>query len=241
MIRGVALDLEGTVVNVEPAHHQGWIRAAEEIGIHFADPEEAIEKISHFLGGPDSPIIEEIFALLPGAPMPTETQTIAFLSSKWRHYDQLLAATDLSPRPGFLEVYGKFRCLGIPVTIGTAVDLERGLSLLKHSGLAKLFRLHEIVLVTDVKHPKPSPDCFLETAARMGISPCEQLVFEDSPRGVRSGVAAGSYVVGMPVYDNETAKNKLLEAGAVKIFGSWREINVNQLLQDLATGSNTGG
>ena len=131
------------------------------------------------------------------------------------------------------EVYGKLRCAGIPVTIGTAVDLDKGLALLKRSGLAKFFLLHEIVLPADVKNPKPAPDCFLETAARMKVGPNEQLVFEDSPRGVRSGVAAGSPVIGVPVYDNETVRQRLIDAGACRIFPDWREIDIDKLLKDL--------
>lgn len=229
MIKGVAFDMEGTIVDVEPAHHNGWLRAAAEIGVVLTIS-EAIEKMPHFIGGPDKPIFEEMLSLAPGKSECTDEAFNNFMARKWFHYDQLLQTLDLSPRPGFLEVLGKFRCLGIRTTIGTAVELERGLLLLKRSGLAKLFLLDEIVLLTDVKNSKPAPDCFLETAARMGISPSEQLVFEDSPRGAKSGVAAGSTVIGMPVYDNETAKANLQKAGVARIYTDWRNINVEELL-----------
>jgi beta-phosphoglucomutase-like phosphatase (HAD superfamily) len=229
-IKGIALDMEGTVVNVEPAHHGGWIGAAAEIGVILKGPKEAIEKVPNFSGGPDKEIIEQIYALLPGSPKPSEEEIVSFLKKKWAHYDRLVETTDLSPRPGFFEVYGKLRCAGLPITIGTAVELEKGLALLKRSGLDKFFLLHDIVLLTDVKNPKPAPDCFLETAARMGICPEEQLVFEDSPRGVKSGVAAGSPVIGMPVYYTETTTKRLTEAGACQLFPEWRHIEVGKLL-----------
>ncbi len=179
MIKGVAFDLEGTVVNVEPAHHGAWICAANEIGVSLGSPEEAIRKVPNFIGGPDGPIVEQIYALLPDKPKPSGKEAQRFLDRKWAHYHDLVNEIDLRPRAGFLEVYGKLRCAGIPMTIGTAVDVDKGIILLKRSGLAKLFTLHEIVLPTDVKRPKPAPDCFLETACIMGISPKEQLVFED--------------------------------------------------------------
>lgn len=226
--KGFAFDMEGTIVNVEPAHHNGWLLAAAEIGVRLTIP-EAIEKIPHFIGGPDLPIIEEIFSLAPEPPKYTPEE---FLELKWTHYDELLQKLDLFPRPGFLEVLGKLRCMGFRTTIGTAVELERGLLLLKRSGLAKLFLLDEIVLPTDVKNSKPAPDCFIETAARMGICTAEQVVFEDSPRGVKSGVAAGSRVIGMPVYDNETAKKNLIDAGASAVFTDWRQINIEKLLEN---------
>lgn len=232
-VKGVAFDLEGTVVNVESAHHNGWLRAAAEIRVHLTIP-EAIEHVPHFIGGPDVDIIKEIFGLAETTPLCTPQE---FLVRKWFHYDQLVSSIDLSPRPGFLEVLGKLRAMGLRTAIGTAVELERGLALLKYSGLSKLFLLYDIVLLTDVVNPKPAPDCFLETARRMGIIPAEQLVFEDSPRGVKSGVAAGSAVIGMPVYDNEVAKKKLIEIGAKEIFTDWRDVDVVGLLNRFCEGT----
>ena len=233
-IKASAFDVEGNIIDVEPAHHGGWITAAGEIGVKLSGPEEAIEKVPNFIGGPDQPIIEQIFALLPDSPKPSQEQAREFLKRKWVHYEALLETIDLGPRPGFLEVLTELRKLGLPTALGTAVELERGLLLLKRSGLDKLFLLHHIVLPTDVKNLKPAPDCFLETARRMGVSPAEQLVFEDSPRGVKSGVAAGSRVIGMPVYDNKKAKGDLLAAGVTRIFTDWRQINVGDLLKSFA-------
>jgi len=227
--KGIAFDLEGTVINVEPAHHGGWLSAAKEIGVELTIP-EAIEKIPHFIGGPDMAIFKEFLALAPEKSTDTDEAFKKFMARKRFYYDQLLQTLDLSPRPGFLEVLGKFRCLGIRTTIGTAVELEQGLLLFRRSGLDNLFSLKEIVLLTDFKNTKPAPDCFLETAARMKIDPADQIVFEDSPRGVESGVAAGSTVIGMPIYDNKTAINNLCNAGAVKIYMDWRQIDVQELL-----------
>jgi len=233
-IKGIAFDMEGTVINVEPAHHWGWIAAAQEIGVALANPGEALQKVHHFSGGPDVPIIEEMYALLPDSPKPTEEEIKKFLARKWAYYNQLVETIDLRPRPGFFEVYGRLRCAGLPMTIGTSVDLDKGLPLLKRSGLDRFFLLHEIVLPIDVKRSKPEPDCFLETARRMGIDPKEQLVFEDSPRGVSGGIAAGSPVVGVPVYDDETVKQRLIDAGACQIFTDWRHIDVDKLLASFA-------
>ncbi len=232
MIHGIAFDLEGTVVNNEVAHHLGWIRVAGEIGVTLRSPEDAINKIPNFIGGPDGAIIEQIFGLLGTQTPPTVAQAMQFLASKWKHYDALVKEIDLSPRDGFLEVLGRLRCKGIPVCIGTAVELERGLTLLRRSGLDKLFTLHEIVLVTDVAHSKPAPDCFLETARRMRVAQQEQLVFEDSPRGVMSGVAAGSPVIAMPTYKNEVLRKNLLGAGAREVCLDWRELNLERIFAE---------
>jgi len=228
MIQGIAFDLEGTTVNVEPAHHWGWIRAASEIGVNLGTPTDALEKVPNFSGGPDEEIIRQIYAL--AELQPSKAQASAFLERKWVHYEELIQTIDLRPRPGFFEAYGRFKCAGLPMTVGTAVELERGLALLKRSGLDRFFSLHEIVMISDVQRSKPAPDCFLETARRMKIDPKNQLIFEDSPRGVQAGIAAGSHVIAIPVYDTPIAHTRLREAGAKQIESEWGKVNVDALL-----------
>ena len=47
----------------------------------------------------------------------------------------------------------------------------------------------------DVQNAKPDPEIYLLAADRLGVSPQECLVIEDSPNGVKAGVAAGMAVV----------------------------------------------
>ena len=43
----------------------------------------------------------------------------------------------------------------------------------------------------DVQKPKPDPEIYLLTARNLGVAPQDCRVLEDSPNGVRAGVAAG--------------------------------------------------
>jgi beta-phosphoglucomutase-like phosphatase (HAD superfamily) len=49
---------------------------------------------------------------------------------------------------------------------------------------------------SDVAHPKPAPDLFLHAAKTMGAEPARCAVVEDTPTGVKAGVAAGMKVFG---------------------------------------------
>ena len=49
---------------------------------------------------------------------------------------------------------------------------------------------------TEVEIGKPAPDLFLYAASKMGVSPGRCAVVEDSPPGVRAGVAAGMTMFG---------------------------------------------
>ena len=90
-----------------------------------------------------------------------------------------------------------------------------------------------MVLRDDVTMLKPNPEVFLKTATIMGIDPRNQLVFEDSPRGVQAALAAGSRAIGMPVVIRGATVGALVNAGACRIFFDWREINLPALLDNL--------
>ncbi len=47
----------------------------------------------------------------------------------------------------------------------------------------------------DVQNGKPAPDIYLLAAEKLGVEPGDCVVIEDSPNGVRAGVAAGMNVV----------------------------------------------
>jgi HAD superfamily hydrolase (TIGR01509 family) len=71
-------------------------------------------------------------------------------------------------------------------------------AVLKRNNLIDYFS--EIVTTCEVPRDKSYPDVFLETARRLGVSPEECLVFEDTLSAVTGARAAGMKVIG--VYDN---------------------------------------
>ena len=66
----------------------------------------------------------------------------------------------------------------------------------------------------------------------MQIDPKEQLVFEDSPHGIVAALAAGSAVIGMPVYNRTEIVEVLMKAGAQKIYRNWGEVDVEAIIKE---------
>ncbi|MBI5401605.1 HAD family phosphatase [Candidatus Wolfebacteria bacterium] len=224
-IKGVAFDLEGTVVDVENAHHKGHFAVAKDVGVDLT-LETALKLIPHFIGGPDEKIAEEIWDLS------NKKYDKNFIAERDKfYYHKFLKSTVIQPRPGFLRTLEKIRKAGLKTSIGSLTGRDEAEVLLETSGLSKIFSRDLTVLREDVKNIKPAPDVFFETARRMGIDPKEQLVFEDSPNGIKAAVAAGSTAIGMPVYDKMEVIQKLLDEGVMKVFKSWYEIDVKKLLE----------
>lgn len=225
MIKGVAFDLEGTVIDIESVHHRAHLLSAQEAGVYLTDVPSAIRLIPHFIGGPDELVAEEIVKLSDRQVSPEW-----LLERKKFHYQHLLSTVDIAPRPGFLRVCKEMQDRGLLISIGSLTATSNAKVLLETSGLDKIFLTNCIVLREDVHNVKPAPDVFLETAQRMGILPSEQLVFEDSPNGIKAAVSAGSRAIGIPVYLETVDILRL--AGAEQVYSNWDEVKIDEILNE---------
>lgn len=225
---GVAFDLEGTIINVEFVHHTAHAMVAAEAGIKIDldNLEDVLVKIPHFIGGPDDKVAEEIYRLSDG-----RMQAEEILRRKRQYYNLWIKDADIKPRLGFIEVLQRLVDLGIPIATGSLTSTDQALFLMEKSGITRLFPKERIILREDVRELKPAMDVYLKTAERMGIDPSRQLVFEDSPNGIKAALKAGSVAIGMPAYNRPAAISSLLEAGARRIFTDWRSVNIDRLIK----------
>jgi len=98
----------------------------------------------------------------------------------------------LRPLPGVRDVVAD---LGTPRCVASSTPRSQLTWKLRHAGLDDLFEPH-VYSADLVERGKPAPDLFLHAAAAMDVEPSSCVVVEDSPNGVRAGVAAGMRVVG---------------------------------------------
>lgn len=136
MVRGVAFDLEGTVVDVERAHHDAFLAILSEHGCPMGI-ERAIEDIPRFIGGGDP-------AVLQGIKEYTRCQQSVeeLLVRKMELYRATLktmaAQGVVRPREGFHLVLGALRDMRIPTTIGSLTPLNQAMELMEYAGIAKM-------------------------------------------------------------------------------------------------------
>jgi beta-phosphoglucomutase len=217
-VRGMAFDLEGTIVDLEAAHHAAHLRAAADVGLNMSW-DEALERLPHCVGGPDEEVAAEMASLVDGEVSPQQ-----ILSAKRMHFEELLRDNGrIAPREGFTDFTGWVKNLGIKMAIGTATSRILALRLIKEAGLLSDFNEAIIVAREDVSAPKPSPDTYCETARRIGIPPSSQLVFEDSPIGLISARSAGCRLVALPTVQRPSFVERLRREGAEAVFMRWSD------------------
>jgi len=190
------------------------------------------------VGGPDEEVAKEICALATEQGINVDYRSV--VESKVCYYYQLLNDREIVPRAGFLDIFNYLKDLGLKFAIGSLTKRENATLLLQKSGLMDLFGNEYIVLGDDVQHVKPAPDVWIETARRMGVDPEDQIIFEDSPRGIIAAKKINAYPIAMPVYRRPDVIQNLVYAGANRIFANWDEINPEGLLRNIDTELNGG-
>lgn len=101
-------------------------------------------------------------------------------------------------KPGAYRLVAHLHRHGIPQAIATSSSLEHfTLKAQRHAWIA-LFDSIVTGEDPDLKAGKPAPDIFLLAAQRLGASPSNCLVMEDSLAGVAAARAAGMAVVAVP-------------------------------------------
>jgi len=127
---------------------------------------------------------------------------------------------DLLPIPGAVAAarevdrryHGKVAC-------ASGADRHKVELQLAKVGLGAVFA-GKIFSGMETPRSKPAPDVYLAAAAALGVDPARTAVVEDTPTGVRAGVAAGATVFGYcpPESPSHNAPQVLLEAGATHTF-----------------------
>ena len=204
MIRALIFDLDGTLVQTEKMKALAYAIAAQRLlGLSEPDPraieayrevvgasrEEAAKHIIESLGleAKLSPLMAEYGASGPVEVPPIMRKAIydqmvadpqALRDNQWPHtVDLLRTAKETHCQTALATMSYRKEALQVL----RALDLERSLDL--------------VLSREDVQQGKPDPEIYLLAAQKLDVSPEECLVLEDSPNGVRAGVAAGMNVI----------------------------------------------
>ncbi len=124
-IRGVALDFEGPVIDLEKdGHHLANRMAAKEAGIGLT-AREAVDLIPNLSGGPGELIAEQIIELMGERGIRPQLNAEQILTRSKMYFKKIVqqiasGERQIAPRPGFLNSLKRLREAGLEVVIGSS-------------------------------------------------------------------------------------------------------------------------
>lgn len=176
-IQAVLFDLDGTLINSEPAVYRAWLELGHAAGF----------SIENMLQGLHGVPARQSLARLLGPARASELDHW----TDWLLQAECADTVGVELLPGAIELVEQIEASGMPWGIVTSCQLPLAQARLSAVGL----RLPEILVTADdVKIGKPDPAPYLLGASLAQLPNAAALVVEDAPAGVTAGKQAGSPV-----------------------------------------------
>lgn len=104
-----------------------------------------------------------------------------------------IAAQKCFPNMAHQVLISKLKKNGIKVGVVTNSIRQTSEFMLTYAGI---FELLDILITNqDVTEAKPDPSCYLLAMDKLGVSPEQTIIIEDSPYGIAAGKASGAEVI----------------------------------------------
>jgi HAD superfamily hydrolase (TIGR01509 family) len=212
-VGALIFDFDGVIADSEAIANTVLAEIVTDLG-HSTTLDQALTRYS---GRRWDDVLAQIESAV-GKPLPSD-----FFSSELKRATLDRFRTDLKEVSGAANFIKRFS--HIPRCIASSSSMDRLQLCL--SVLALEAEFGGYVFSADmVARGKPHPDIFLFAADRLGVSPDQCLVIEDSAGGIKAAVAAGMTAVGLCAASHirEGHDLKLRDAGAVHLAHSWPQV-----------------
>jgi HAD superfamily hydrolase (TIGR01509 family) len=196
-------DCDGVLGDTEqyghlPAFNQMW----RELGVPWQWSVEEYGRKLKIGGGKER--MSSLFAepeFLRAFTPPTDPQERKDMVAAWHKrksaiYQQIVRSGDIPPRPGVKRLAEEALERGWILAVASTSAQESVDAVLRRAmGEATAARFALVLAGDVVKAKKPAPDIYLLAAERLGVSPAECVVVEDSNNGVEAAAAAAMQCV----------------------------------------------
>lgn len=178
-IKLIITDFDGTLVNTFQANYRAYREAFEQVGLTLTEEQYRQcygLRFDDFMAkmGIDNAETRQLIRSFKGECYPS-------------HFD-LLRLNE--PLLKFIRV---FRAGGGLTAVASTARGKNLTNALAHIGATQDFDL--ILAGEDVKQGKPSPEIYQTVMSRMGVTPDETLIFEDSSVGLQAASATGAHFI----------------------------------------------
>ena len=183
MIKGIASDLDGTLIDTTKVLAEAWLEALKSEGIDVKY-EELYKKTKGIAS-------KDIIRRFKSDSNPEDV--IRIREKRKKNFLRIINGDYQLLYPETLDVIKEIKSKGIKFAISTGLSLDLLGDILKLTGLDKL--ADAVVSADEMKKGKPEPDIFIEAFNRIGVEPKDGLVVGDSDNDIIPGKKIGAFTV----------------------------------------------
>jgi beta-phosphoglucomutase family hydrolase len=192
VIKAVIFDMDGVIVNSEPAHVEAEKHILLKYGVKITT-----EELRDYTG---TTAEFEFNDLIRKYKLNTTAETL--FNEKEEILFRLLEEKT-EPTEGVIYLIKNLKQHGFKLGIATSGHRKLAHYYLKKLGIETFF--DTVVCAEDITHSKPDPGIFMKAAQRLGVEPKECIVIEDARVGIEAARKAGMKSIG---YSNPNSGNQ---------------------------------
>ncbi|CAN5583244.1 HAD family hydrolase [soil metagenome] len=199
-------DLDGTLVDTNETHAQGWFQAFADLGYDVS-----IEDVRDLIGmGGD-----KLVAAAVGDDA-EEKDGDALRERSTEHFQSTARESRFDLFPDVVRLIGAVRDRGFKTAIATSADEEDLELILERAGIDLTAMVDVVTTASMVEESKPADDVIQAAAERLGVDPSECFMVGDTAYDAEAAGRAGARSIGVTtwVHDAERLRN----AGADQVY-----------------------
>jgi|SRR5215213_2247310 len=183
-VRGVILDVDGTLVDSNDAHARAWVEALAEHGI-----EAEFEKVRRLIGMGGDKLLPEIAGVEEGTPLGKR------ISDRRGEIFKEKYLPSVRPLPGSRELLKRMKEEGLKLVVASSAKEDELKPLLEIAGAADL--IAEKTSSDDAENSKPDPDIIQAALDSAGLSAEEAIMLGDTSYDIEAARKAGVSVIAL--------------------------------------------
>ncbi len=209
MLDAMIFDVDGTLVDTNPAHVEAWHKALEDNGFQIPPARLAPE-----IGKGGDNLLPSLLGKLD------EAVTQKLNDSYSEHFLKIAAQRHFDIIPGARELVAELKNRGVRTALATSGKKENLQAISKSCGWAIADDFDVVVTGDEAENSKPKPDLVNLTVEKLGLSSAQCALIGDTPHDAEACRPAGVVCLGVLSGNLGNSETMLRDAGARKVYAN---------------------
>ena len=215
MLKAIIFDVDGTLVDSLPYHHESWRIFFKNNNIEEKDFTEIIKD---YKGGGTLELMSSVFGN-----MYTKDELKKMSNDKEVIFRDIYKSK-IYPIEGLREFLYNLIKNNILLSIGSNAIRKNVLMTIEELGITNYFS--SIICGDEVSRGKPDPEMYIKTLSNLKVNKNECIIFEDSIEGIEAARNADIKVIGVT---SSQSSEKLKSVGAFKTINDYTKIRLDNI------------